>query len=466
MTKTSRISNIISHLLPVALLTSGVVACSLNEPASAPATAPRIGVTMIATQPVTPIAPLPTPTLSTSDATAVVPVAETTTPAGVPSECSIPVQDVTPPEKPATFTATAQALAAYLSAGASVTATEELLKSWGNIFNQPGSDVQAGDVQSAWMLPARDAVVVAIYYDPADQQMATRRGDVVVFQCAGGVMQVAYQASADPTFSEVLNPRLFGNEDVTGDGAGELIFIVGDCGASTCFDGINILAVANGAITNLIPGFEWVAFPTFDFVPSRQGAAQDLLVQEGYLESVSAGPQRAITDTWAFNGTVFTFTMRAKEPPVHRIHALQDADDAFRRNDLAAANALYQRVIGDPGLQSWQGSAPLRNEPEVLAAFAYVRLMQTAATAGDTVSLDAAHDALLMAAPEGSPGEIFAQLGEAFYNAYQQGAEYQQACDATVRFAQKNQNTFIVLGRETFGYANNDYQATDMCIVP
>ncbi|HEY3341964.1 MAG TPA: hypothetical protein VGK81_08095, partial [Anaerolineae bacterium] len=117
-------------------------------------------------------------------------------------------------------------------------------------------------------------------------------------------------------------------------------------------------------------------------------------------------------------------------------------------------------------LQAWEGNTPLRDEPAVLAKFAYVRLMETAAYKGDTASLQTAHDALVKAAPEASSGTLYAKLGEAFYKAFSETKNYAQACDTTRKYAEKNQNTFLILGQDTFGTANYDYQSDDMCIVP
>ncbi|MCL5995043.1 MAG: hypothetical protein M1546_03175 [Chloroflexi bacterium] len=454
-------------------MTGIVAACSANDPSSvsSSATTPRIGVTIVVTQNADPTPADGSSVGSNQVATSQIGESEATaqpTPVpSLPSECPVPVQNPPVPVQPAAITDTAPALAAYLSAGADVNALAGVLKSWGFIYNPSNSNNPLGAVVQAKLLPGTDQQWVAVYYDPSDKDMVTRHGDVVVFKCVGGAVQIAYQSSTDPAFEgEVLNPRLFTDEDVTGDGLGDLSFLVGDCGASTCFDRISIMTAVGGPLSNVIPDFEWVAFPTFDFVPSSNGNAQNLLVAEGYLGSVGAGPQRAVTDTWSYNGAVFTLTSRIKEPPVYRIHALQDGDEAFLDQDYASANALYRRVANDPGLQAWEGNTPLRDEAQVLAAFAYVRLMQTAAAAGDSASLQAAHDALVTAAPEKSPGELFQQLGEVFYSTYQQSGNYKQACDATTKFAERNQNTFTVLGVETFGYANYDYQAVDMCIVP
>jgi hypothetical protein len=469
MTKTRRTANTcLARLALTIAVAFALSACSLNlpaEPTAETAAEPRIGITIVATSNA-PAPPTAAPAeLPTSEPTPEAAVA--TAPPAAPSQCPAPSQSPIAPGQPAAFADAVPALVAYLNAGASVSASIELLKSWGYILNLPNSADMLGTVQHARLMPGDDQQMVAVLYSPADKETVSRHGDAVVLKCEAGAVQVAYHALDDAALgSDVFNPRVLATGDVTGDGLGDLSLLLGDCGASTCFDGVYILSLVNGAFTNVIPNFEWVPFPTFNYTPAAGGTAQDLQVHAGFMGSVGAGPQRAVTDTWAFDGTVFTRTASVKEPPVYRIHALQDGDAAFRHKDFAAAEALYRRVINDPSLQSWEGNAPLRNEPQVLAAFAYVRLMEVAAAQDDMASLQAAFDNLNTAAPQDSPGEIYAQLGEAFYNAYNASKDHAKACEATVKFAEKNQNTYAVIGQDTFGYANMDYQATDMCIVP
>ena len=69
-------------------------------------------------------------------------------------------------------------------------------------------------------------------------------------------------------------------------------------------------------------------------------------------------------------------------------------------------------------------------------------------------------------APPKSSGVIYLQMAEAFMAVYKQGTDYPKACEATLHYAEKNNNVYVVIGQDTFGSANYDYQAPDMCIVP
>lgn len=418
--------------------------------------APAINITLVApAQPVTQLTSAPT----------LAPVVQ----AGCVASANPPA-----PAKPSVFSDTAKALVSYLNAGASISATVDTLKSWGYVYTDPTTNQLLGGARQVRVLPNDQPQTAIAFFDPAQtdpQNPPSRFGDLAVFTCVSGQYQIAYQATADPIFlSVVLSPRIFSDEDVTGDGLGDLSFLTGDCGTESCVDAMSILSTVGATVTNqlnnILPDVDLITepYPTFKFVPSTSGASKDLWVTPGFANGAGAGPQRTVTKTWGFNGAVFTFTNKIAEPPAYRIHALQDGDDAFRRKDLAAAEALYTRVINDPSLQSWEGEAPLRDEAKILAAFAYIRLIQTAAAKGDVTSDKANWDALQALAPAGSSGEIYANLGNAFYNVYSQTNDYAQACAAAVAYANTAPNTYLTLGVETYGFNNLDYTASDMCI--
>lgn len=382
----------------------------------------------------------------------------------VASACPAPANP-TPPARPAVFNDIPDALTAYLSAGATPTATRDLLTAWGVIFDAPDGSTTFGGVYQGRFLPDGDPGVAVVIFDPAAQTPDLRAGDVIVYTCVDGAVQIAWRAQDDPLFAGPVGyPRVLSSADVTGDDVDELSFITGECGASTCFDVVTILSLQAGSASNLIPDFAPHPFPAFAFAPPADNRARDLIVQVGQYRSPSAGPQRNITETWSWNGSAFTLTRVMIDPPTYRVHALHDADAAFRAGDFAAATALYQRVISDPALKAWDGPVPLRDEDKVLGAFALFRLVELAARQQDTAMLAAAYDALKQATPQGSPGELYGALGDAFHSVYAASSNYAQACDAAVKFAEKTANIYILLGSQTFGYANYDYLPADMCI--
>ena len=439
-----------------------------STPAPSGQSTPQIVLTYVGPQ--TPNAPTVIPLVTVTPEATPAPATETPAPVtptatAALSACPAPASP-TPPAKPDVFTSIADALLPYLSAGATATATRELLVSWGVIFSAPDGAETLGGVYQAKLLPGNDLQTVAVMFDP-DVQMATiRAGEVAVYTCVGGAVQLTYRALADPSFAGAVGyPRVLSTADVNGDGLDELSFVTGECGASTCFDSVTVLSFQpDGGVSNLISDFTPQPFPAFTFTPAAGGATQDLSVQVGQYGSAGAGPQRRVTQTWSWNGATFTLTNSLVEPPVYRLHALHDGDTAFRKGDYATATALYQRVVSDPSLKSWDGLAPMRDEDKVLGAFALFRLVELAAIQKDAANLGPAYESLKGAAQEGSPGELYGLMGDAFYSAYTASGDYTQACDAAVSYAAKSANTYVLLGSQMFGYANYDYQPADMCI--
>ena len=381
------------------------------------------------------------------------------------------------PTKPATFGEGMAALATYLNAGATMTAVMEAARNWGYLYADPATNQVWGGVQAVNVLTGAVPQFVMTMFDAAQidpQNPGTHVGDLAVFACVKGQYAIVYQAAADPLFSGlVLNPRLVSNVDVTGDGLDDLGFVTGDCSAESCVDALTVVSAhglttgaPTGLIRNILPDIDAISLinPTFTFAPASHGAGQNLFAITGLIAETSAGPQRVITDTWAFDGAIFTRTASLPAPPVYRIHALHDGDAAFRRKDFAAAEALYLRVVNDPALQVWEGDAPLQDEPQILAAMAYVRLIQTAAARGNATAAQVALAALMAAMPAGSPGELYAELGRTFWATFQQSNDDALACAAAIAFAGNNPNTYLVLGQDTYGYANPGYTADEMCI--
>jgi len=214
-------------------------------------------------------------------------------------------------------------------------------------------------------------------------------------------------------------------------------------------------------LTNISADMAGVPNPTFSFSPN--GAGQMLVITHGTFDDVNAGPQRGSNETWAFNGTTMAQTGASKEPALYRIHALQDADDAFRKKDYAGATALYTRVMNDANLQTWDGPGALQNEQSALSAFAQFRLAQIALAQNNIPAAKTALTSLasMPANPESQP---YVALAKAVYDALADSNDPVVACNTAVAFAEKNTKVYEQLGSTTFGFANVDYQPADMCI--
>lgn len=423
---------------------------------------------------------LPTPTAKPTRASIEPTLMPTLAPLVADGKCP-PTANPTPPTpaKPATFDAALPALQAYLNAGASATALNETLNQWGYVSTLTLTQQKIGEVREVTMLLNAGAQIVVTWADTTPPNIENNAptatafpGNIVVFGCVGGAYQMLFSAAQTSAFPDgiVPNPRIVADVDVTGDGLGDLSVATGECASASCYDGLTVISShgQNSALQVISGEVQPLLFPTWQFVPSAQGKAKDLQAIEGSTNDIEAGPQRTVTDTWAFDGSVFTRTSTVTSPAVYRIHALHDGDEAFQRKDFTQADTFYQQVVYDPNLKSWESMSTMKDEEKVLAAFALIRLMQTSAIRNDNVGVQTAYDSLVGAIPSGknAAGEIYLHMGKVFYDTFTQTDDYARACDAVVKFAEKEPDSYGQLGPETFGYSNTDYTADDMCMLP
>lgn len=380
------------------------------------------------------------------------------------SECPAPANPPIPQQPNAEQVA--GAVLGYLNAGASLDQLNAALTAWGQTAIQPGTNATIGGATSAKILPKDDAQIIAVFSSPQDKQASARLGDVLIAACDKGQYRAIYLASQDVAFGGVLpNPRLHSVVDVTGDGIADVSFVAGDCGAGTCIDGLTILAHLPSqdafGLTNISQDIAGAPNATFSF--SANGAGQVLTIAHGTFDDVNAGPQRNSSEAWAFNGAAMAQTGATREPALYRIHALQDADDAFRKKDFAGATALYNRVISDASLQAWDGPGALKEEQSALGAFAQFRLAQIALAQGNIAGAKSAL-ASLASMPANAESQPYAAMAKAVSDALADSNDATVACNTAVAFAEKKPKTYEQLGSATFGFANPDYQPADMCI--
>jgi hypothetical protein len=354
----------------------------------------------------------------------------------------------------------------FLNAGASLDQLNAALTAWGAMTIQPATNMMIGGATSAKMLPKDDAQIVTVFSLAQGNESAARMGDVLIAACDKGQYRAIYLASQDAAFGALVpNPRFHSVIDVTGDGIADASFISGECGAGTCIDNLTVLAHLPSqdafGVANISQDIAGAPNATFGFSPN--GAGQLLTIAHGTFDDVNAGPQRSSSETWAFNGAAMAQTGATREPALYRIHALHDADEAFRRQDFAGATALYNRVLSDAGLLAWDGPGALQQEQSALGAFAQFRLAQIAMAQGNLAGAKSAFASLasMPANPESQP---FAAMAKAVSDALADANDAVVACNTAVAFAEKNPKTYEQLGSATFGFANIDYQPADMCI--
>jgi len=361
------------------------------------------------------------------------------------------------------------AILELLNRGASSSVIVSALTQWGMTSTTANAIGVSVPVTSAKVLPGDASQLIVVLYDARVKDQSVRFGDVLVFGCASGQFEIEYRASDDAIFGgQVANPHILAVRDVTGDGIADVAFVSGVCSPSACTQNVTIAShVADSpGLVNVSADIDGGPKPVVSFIPSKRDASQALVIAYGTLSDVSVGPQRPFTDTWMFASGAYTLTASVNAPAVYRVHALQDADTAFRHKAYADAAAFYQRVISDPSLRAWDGPSALADERSVLGAFSQFRLAELAAVQGNMAGAQTAIRALQAGAKLGSPAGIYARMAAEFGKGLSDSGDYANACDNLVYFSERNQATYRQLGGDVFGSANYDYQPEDMCIKP
>ena len=205
--------------------------------------------------------------------------------------------------------------------------------------------------------------------------------------------------------SSRIGQEFFAAADRTGDGKQvELSVLSASCGAHSCSYQVHVEAWDGAAWRDLGPvdavtNLDRVAFAT-------EGKETRLVTHGGVVNSVGAGPTRASTVTYAFDGHGFSEKSVQPDPAVYLYNAIQDADTKFDKGDFAGAIAAYRAAIADPTLKDWQKEAKNVDGRSGLVSYALFRIAVATAASGkdatdavDTTILEA-KDALFRFAAE------------------------------------------------------------------
>jgi hypothetical protein len=292
---------------------------------------------------------------------------------------------------------------------------------------------------------------------PTDAQGSAHGGSVYLWRCHAGAYLRTEIAPARPLFDP---PAIHQARDLTADGVPELLVAYPMCGAHTCFTQYAVLQWDGASMVDRFQGAsDDMPFPELAVLADGPGSPAALEITATGIGSVGAGPFRSWTRTWRWDEDAAAFVPgeTVLEAPRFRIHAIHDADDAYRRGELAAALALYQQVIDDDGLLDWPAAGDRRPE---IAAYAAFRRILTFLAADDAPEAQAEFDRW----PEPSEAaEAYAELARLVLAAYADSG-FEGACASASAFALENSDA--VLTPLDFGYANRTYSSEDVCPIP
>jgi hypothetical protein len=301
---------------------------------------------------------------------------KTTTPAptaNVPAASTPMSAPVSVPAKPASFSDYAPVIATYLTANPSAAGGNclaELIAAWKMPLITMANGCIAANTDGD---PQKEVVAVITTKLTTPTASTDTQFDVVVFHAAGGAYHVAYESGPSdvvpPGSTIPISPVLYAG-DLIDDGGGELAYVTTTCGASTCSQTVHILKGTAGGYVSLAPA-DGISMASAEarFVDVDGDSAKELLLTGGAIGSVGAGPQRARTETWAWNGATYALRSTELDKPAYLYHAVKDADALFAASKYADAVAAYAAVVGDASLLVWSEQKNERNELESYSLF-------------------------------------------------------------------------------------------------
>lgn len=264
---------------------------------------------------------------------------------------------------------------------------------------------------------------------------------------------VPYNSPTDPGVIFKLLPEVVVNfNDLP-----EIVYIDTDCGAHTCSDTLNVIEWNGEEFVDLIDGNLQLPHPTYLIELGQITAVS------GYVNSVGAGPQRAYTEIWKWNGEVITITDKIVGPPVARMHLVHDGDAKFEQGGINEAIKFYQQAIDDKNLPSQFVGSDEDYKKEVVKAYATFKLVVAYTVESNIAEAQKYLKQLMAENRQDTEGYLFVSLGQAFWDNYSQTNDVNLACETVVTLAKATADIPFVL---EIGYQNPIYEAEDICRLP
>ncbi|MFN8508212.1 MAG: hypothetical protein U0547_11685 [Dehalococcoidia bacterium] len=282
-----------------------------------------------------------------------------------------------------------------------------------------------------------------------------RSPGVIVVRRGSGAPLVAFPALGGIDLGPIGRP-LFTVADRTGDGRDDVSYLATMCGAHTCTSRLEIQAWDGTAWHDVGPGDGGIA--TLDRAAlTGTGTASEFVVHGGTIQSVGAGPTRASTTTYRWDGMHFAAATVTPDPAVYLVHAIADADALFAKGRYQEAAAAYVAAAKRDDLADWwketgrgDGRAGLRGYALFRAAIA------TAATGADATS---AFDTAITASTE----QAFITATEAFRKGFKEGGSVHAGCAEATRYLSSPGVPAYLRALFDYGYGNPQPTPGELC---
>ncbi len=322
-------------------------------------------------------------------------------------------------------------------------------------------------------------------------ELSVRAFSFYIFGCHSGQYKNLFELEPD---GYLQAPSITTLKDVNHNGIPELTILLGYMS-----QGGHSYAVYewNGeTFANLIPsgdpdmGEIWVeATGEIHYEDVDRDSVQELILDSGIpvWETYYSGlPWRNQRTTYKWNGQNYIPAKNEFAQPEFRFQAAQDGDLAVKQDEFDKAFDLYQQTIFSDKLREyspeihknlqeiWQehftndkpSPTPPPNDPTEypqLAAYAYYRMIILHTHLGELDAATIQYTTLQEKFPAASPGQPYAEMASAFWDAYQTSQNMTNACGAAIAYAAAHPDILTVLGSDYHGWQSHTYVPADVC---
>lgn len=367
------------------------------------------------------------------------------------SNCPAPSGRI-PEPRPDSFSDFAASIGAYLSEGGPTSVLESELRVWGAITDQ-GGVVQDNTDLTGDHVPE----IIVNLFNPFLYNVGAilNPGQLLVFGCDANRYRLLYQTPNSPGLALPVLHRV---GDMNGDVKSELVFDIQSCSPTSCTREGYILT------WNPITGiFEPLNNETIIAVNGRLGVLDidgdgvlELTAASNPVSDITSGPRRSVVDIWDWTGKNYLLAIRQESDARYRVHILYDADIALQQRSWQRALDTYRIVRENDDLLAWT----ITGERQALSAFAAYRMVTIYARLGNSRAENMLAT-LLAENPEGTPGAVYAAMGNAFMSNFRLANSATTGCQAALAVVTTRPEALSILN--SYGYANPSYTLADLC---
>ncbi len=387
----------------------------------------------------------------------------TTVPSSVPTPTASPVPTPTAtlkptptmPPRPQRFADLPEAILAYLNADpANAAKLEAILSSWNSLG---GGKFPTSLARADFDGDGQEDIFLAL--NPPEPSPSPL-GMLVLYLRQGTTFRLAQKIGLlEPTplaveGSDVPQPNIVAVGDLLKDGRVQIVYTSTTCGAHTCFITTNVLRWDGTQLRSLMAQPPPVMAYAEVSIRDSGAGPKEIILYGGIIASAGAGPQRARTEIYRWNGKAFALAETKVDSSTYLYFKVVDANALMLNKQYNEAIVFYQEAINNTKLEL---SGRRDSERADLQAFSRFRAMVAYALLGDFAKAQSARNDLSAK----QPNHIYARVAKTFWDAYLPRRSVAAGCNAITTFAQANTAVPAVL--QDFGYANLDLKAEDVC---